>query len=68
VSKNRPPPRCRSTIYLDGVNLGAQEVKQLPTGDQLAGVEWYASAAETPPKYNATGNACGVLLLWTRER
>jgi hypothetical protein len=32
----------------------------------LEGMEVYRSAAEIPPEYNATGSACGVILLWTR--
>jgi hypothetical protein len=67
-NSRRPPPPCRSTVYLDGMNIGAQPVKQLPQLDDLAGIEWYASVAELPAQFNATGNACGVLLLWTRER
>lgn len=62
------PGRCRSVIYVDGVNLGATELRQLPDVITLGGVEWYASPAELPSLYNATGSACGVLLLWTRER
>jgi hypothetical protein len=33
-----------------------------------AGVEYYAGGASLPEKYNSTSNACGVLLLWTRDR
>ena len=33
-----------------------------------AGVEYYPGGASTPLQFNATDAACGVLVLWTRER
>ena len=33
---------------------------------QLAGVEYYSSAAEIPAEYNATRATCGLLVLWTK--
>ena len=34
---------------------------------EIAGVEYYASAAQTPPELNATtSGTCGVLVIWTR--
>ena len=32
----------------------------------LEGVEIYRGPSEAPIKYQTTGSACGVLLLWTR--
>jgi hypothetical protein len=64
------PGKCYVTIYLDGVQVqGADEtdLEKMKTQD-YGGVEFYSGASEIPPEYNATGNSCGVLLLWTRER
>jgi hypothetical protein len=33
-----------------------------------SGIEFYAGGATIPPRYNATGGNCGVLLLWKRDR
>ena len=64
------PGKCYVSIYQDGVPVsGADEsdLEKMKTQD-YAGVEFYSGASEIPPEYNATGNSCGVLLLWTRER
>jgi hypothetical protein len=53
-------------LYLDGVRSVDRDLDKT-TVDMLAGVEYYAGA-EIPAEYNGTGSACGVLLLWTRER
>ena len=34
----------------------------------LEAVEYFSGASQVPAKYNRTGSACGVLLLWTRRR
>lgn len=33
---------------------------------EIEGVEYYAGGSSIPAKYNRTGSACGVLLIWTR--
>ena len=33
---------------------------------EIEAVEFYAGGSSIPSKYNRTGSACGVLLLWTR--
>lgn len=48
------------------VPFGLFNLNSLPTVD-LYGVEYYAGGASIPTKYNRTGSACGVLLLWTRR-
>jgi hypothetical protein len=65
-------PRCYMHVYIDGTPAysgGEREplfnLNQLAPGD-LQGVEFYASGAQAPAKYNRTGSACGVLLIWTR--
>jgi hypothetical protein len=32
----------------------------------MAGVEYYAGGATTPIAYNATRDACGTVVIWTR--
>jgi hypothetical protein len=41
------------------------EKMQVP---QFGGIEIYSSPATIPPLYNMTGSACGVILMWTRDR
>ncbi|HEY4306874.1 MAG TPA: hypothetical protein VGM82_20555 [Gemmatimonadaceae bacterium] len=69
---------CPSDIYLDGAlyysniasTSGVQADRDLQKlqASQFAGVEYYSGGARIPPMYNKTGSACGVLLLWSRER
>jgi hypothetical protein len=32
----------------------------------IAGIEVYPSTTGLPPKYQATGARCGVIVIWTR--
>jgi hypothetical protein len=57
--------RCRIKVYRDG--MPAEPNLENHMAWNYAGVEYY-NTANIPPQYNTTGNACGVLLLWTRER
>jgi hypothetical protein len=57
---------CFSKIYVDGI-ISTETNLQLLQVTEYGGVEYY-SGAEIPPQYNATGSACAVLLLWTRDR
>lgn len=64
------PGKCYVSIYLDGSlqdGVDATDLERMKTQD-YAGVEFYSGPSEIPPQYNTTGNACGVLLLWSRER
>ena len=36
--------------------------------ENLAGVEYYATASLAPVEFSGTSQACGVLVLWTREK
>ena len=60
---------CPLDVYLDGimVNKDDRDLERM-RADQFGGIEAYVGAATIPPLYNKTGSACGVLLLWTRER
>lgn len=64
---------CYSAVYLDGIvvysgKLGEAlfDIDQLNPGD-VAGIEYYASAAQTPPELNVTSSGtCGIVVIWTR--
>ena len=67
-------PNCYATTYLDGALIYSGE-PGIPPPDlqrisvnELSGVEYYPSTGTGPPEYNATGNGCGVLLLWSRDK
>ena len=72
--------RCGAPdVYLDGVPLarGLVNGKASMTApidisafnvSDLAGVEFYSSAASLPIEFNHTSNSTCALLLWTRER
>jgi hypothetical protein len=57
---------CRAQIYMNGVRTNESNLENFQAM-QFSGVEYY-NAANVPPQYNMTGSACGVLLLWSRER
>lgn len=63
---------CFMTVYMDGALYYTNSMPGPPLDISkfnlltLQGVEVYRSAAEMPVEYNATGSACGVILLWTR--
>ena len=67
-------PDCFVTVYQDGAkiydpnNVGTQRVdfEHMSPRDYEA-AEFY-QGAEVPPEYNATGNSCGVLVLWSRTK
>lgn len=66
-------PACYMDVYLDGamvfdsrnIENGLFDVNSIPP-EHIGGIEVYSSAAQVPAKYNRTGAACGVVLIWTR--
>lgn len=66
---------CTVSVYIDGVadyitgssNRDPTDFTELKAED-FSAVEFYPSGATAPARYNATGNDCGVLLLWRRYR
>jgi hypothetical protein len=61
---------CYPDVFIDGVpgvKLGPGVDLHEYSASEFTGVEFHNSAT-TPPAYNGTGQGCGVLLLWTRER
>lgn len=60
-------------VYLDGIPIahpqpGAPiDLSEFQT-ENLAGVEYYPTASLAPLEFSGTSQACGVLVLWTREK
>lgn len=66
---------CMVSVYVDGIaDYVSGATQRAPTNfsalksEDFAAVEFYASGATAPAKYNQTGSDCGVLLLWRRYR
>jgi hypothetical protein len=57
---------CVYAVYRDGMVTNDKDLDMMRT-EEFGAVEAY-TVAEIPPLYNMTGTACGVLLLWSRER
>lgn len=72
VVSGRRSTSCPARVFLDGIEVsqGAGILIDINSYivETLAGVEWYAGPAETPPEFNVIGANCGVLVLWTRDR
>ena len=67
---------CYMSVYLDGVQVGQRSLANgTPAGTDLTpftiqalgAVEIYTSSLAAPIQYSGVGNACGVILLWTRD-
>jgi hypothetical protein len=67
VAQSFTEKNCPLSVYIDGVQMSDVNLLTLPVVD-FAGIESYSGPAKLPPQYNRTGNMCGVLLFWTRER
>jgi hypothetical protein len=72
IARGADTSACYAAVYLDGTlvyggNSGESlfDVNSLQTSE-VAGVEYYAGAAQVPTELNATSNTCGVLVIWTR--
>ncbi len=65
-------PTCYVHVYVDDVAVfsgSPQPPFDLATLSalEIEGVEYYSGGGSIPAKYNRTGSACGVLLIWTRR-
>jgi hypothetical protein len=74
IAVNRRSPMihgriCTFQYFLDDVALSPSGMRDLPSPNDLAGIEVYQSAASVPLRYKTTsgGGFCGVILLWTRD-
>ncbi len=63
---------CYAQVYLDDrlMNGGRPtepfDINTIPVGE-IAGVEFYATAAQTPGRYSQLNAKCGVMLVWTKR-
>ncbi len=62
---------CYAQVYLDDVLIYAArdgedlfDVNSIPVSE-IEAIEYYASPAETPARYNGLNSTCGVLVIWT---
>ncbi len=64
---------CYMSVYLDGMRIwvdGGTDPLNIDkfSPRELEAVEVYRGAGQAPVQYMGIDNACGVVLLWTRER
>jgi hypothetical protein len=79
---DRTPPdlvlaqACWVSVYTDGIRtydpiampgVNPPDFSQLDV-HQFGAIEYYPGSATVPAQFNGSGNTCGTLLLWTRER
>ena len=72
--KHFQPPeynRCFPAVYIDDLlsHPGGEDPARLDdllVPSAIAGIEVYPSTTGLPPKYQATGARCGVIVIWTR--
>jgi carboxypeptidase family protein len=68
---------CPATVFLDGQRLNSlaaasNDLGATPAVDELipvthvSGVEIYPRGAAAPPKYQALGGSCAIVLIWTK--
>jgi hypothetical protein len=61
---------CPLLYFLDGTPIEPARgvISSEVDVREIEGVEVYRSMAMAPPQYRRTGNYCGVILIWKRER
>ena len=66
-------PACYAQVYVDGTLMNGVREPTEPfdvstiAPERIEAIEFYAGAAQTPPKYSRMGSNCGVLVIWTRR-
>jgi hypothetical protein len=64
---------CIPGVYIDGQQMFIRDIRDqadalnMVSPDDIDAIEAYQGAASIPAEYNPLGNACGVLLIWTRN-
>jgi len=64
---------CYADVYVNGVHMYQGKEGEVlfdvstMSPAMVEGIEFYASAAQTPVKYSRGGAPCGTLLIWTRH-
>jgi hypothetical protein len=69
VSSRELGGSCRFDVYLDGIRVmdASRDLDKMQV-NEYGGIEIYKGPATIPAQYNMTGSACGVILMWTREK
>lgn len=70
------PSKCYMQIFVDGLRIWRPHFDQLNeppnlnefSVSQIAGVEIYLGAAETPVEFGGTSASCGTIVIWTGRR
>ena len=55
----------RFALLLDGLVLSNNDLDAIPIAT-VAAIEIYRGAAQIPAEFNATGSACGAVVVWTK--
>jgi hypothetical protein len=58
---------CVLTGYVNGMKWSPLNLDDF-TVDDVEAIEIYRGSSELPARYATMGNACGVILIWTRMR
>ncbi|HKP74616.1 MAG TPA: TonB-dependent receptor [Longimicrobiaceae bacterium] len=64
---------CLPAIYIDGMRMIVRDVRDQSDAlgmvgpEDIEAIEAYQGPASIPAEYNPLGNACGVILIWTRN-
>lgn len=59
---------CTTQVWLDGVLLPSPtNLNDLPTPNEIAGIEVYTGPATAPVQYASRGTQCGIALVWTKH-
>jgi hypothetical protein len=61
---------CPTLYFLDGTPIepAGGVISNEVDVREVEGIEVYRSVAMAPPQYRRTGNYCGVILIWKREK
>jgi hypothetical protein len=70
------PSKCYMQVFVDGLRIWRPHSDQLNeppnlnefSVSQIAGVEIYLGAAETPVEFGGTSASCGTIVIWTGRR
>ncbi len=58
---------CQPMVRIDGQRVPGAELDEVAQPDDIAGIEFYPSAAGVPAQYvERTNRLCGLILVWTK--
>jgi hypothetical protein len=59
---------CPIEVYVDNIRMPTPfNLDDLPPASSLAGIEFYAGPASTPPQFGGVNRRCGVIVVWTKD-